>query len=83
VAGAGPRLGAAFIDRDTAVIDSLLVRPFRTEPFLPGQNLPPPLGRTLPLILGQRVDDESDKHQRDDRRPKLKPHKSLAHYHFP
>src|SRR5262249_21638128 len=37
-AGTGPRVGAPLVNRHMAIIDSLLVRPFRTKPFLAGER---------------------------------------------
>ena len=39
IAAIGPRLGPAFVDWNLAIIDTLLVFPFLTEPFLASEFL--------------------------------------------
>jgi hypothetical protein len=59
-----------------AIVDSLLVRPFRAEPFLSGQFRP------VRSILGLRADDECEGKYERGERSKRKSHKNLLEHCF-
>src|SRR5262249_47864826 len=75
---------AAPVGRHLAIVDPLLVRPFRAKPLLAGPRCRCFGGAIVWLrILGQRRRDEADKQQRDHEIPVQRWHGHLLECRFP